>query len=347
MPISFPALVTRATVCSAQNKMHEVIVGKNDSGQRLDKFLSKAFPDIPQSLLYKSVRTKKIKVNRKRADPRQMLSEGDCLQLFLAPEFFGREDDAGRMLAAMKPNISVLYEDENILLLDKPAGVSVHEDEGNRTNNLLVHLQAYLYQRGEYDPAAEQSFAPALCNRIDRNTAGIVIAAKNAEALRVMNEKIKKREIDKFYLCAVHGMPRERTATLSGWLLRNEETKTVRIFKDNPPKGALSIRTRYEVLAAQDGLSLLRVELLTGRTHQIRAHLSSIGHPLLGDGKYGKNAADRAIGYHHQALIAYRLRFSFKGEPTVLDYLNGKEFSLPAAEVPFLSLFSRFDPKIL
>ena len=321
--------------------MHEVIVGKNDSGQRLDKFLSKAFPDIPQSLLYKSVRTKKIKVNRKRADPRQMLCEGDCLQLFLAPEFFGREEDTGRMLAAIKPNISVLYEDENILLLNKPAGIPVHEDEGNRTNNLLVHLQAYLYQRGEYDPAAEQSFAPALCNRIDRNTAGIVIAAKNAEALRVMNEKIKNREIDKFYLCAVHGTPKPRAATLSGWLLRNEQTKTVRVFLADPPKAALSIRTRYEVCAEAEGLSLLRVELLTGRTHQIRAHLAAIGHPLLGDGKYGKNAADRARGYHHQALVAYRLRFSFKGEPTALEYLNGREFSLSTENIPFLGLFPR------
>ena len=339
MRISSPALGMRVTVCSVQNKMHEVIVGKNDSGQRLDKFLSKAFPDIPQSLLYKSVRTKKIKVNRKRADPRQMLCEGDCLQLFLAPEFFGREDDAPRMLAAIKPNISVLYEDENILLLDKPAGVAVHEDEGNRTNNLLVHLQAYLYQRGEYDPAAEQSFAPALCNRIDRNTAGIVIAAKNAEALRVMNEKIKHRELDKFYLCAVHGAPKPSAATLSGWLLRNESTKTVRVYLADPPKGALSIRTRYEVLATAGALSLLRVELLTGRTHQIRAHMAAVGHPLLGDGKYGKNAADRAIGYSHQALVAYRLRFSFTGEPTLLEYLNGREFSLPTDKIPFLSLF--------
>ena len=162
-----------------------------------------------------------------------------------------------------------------------------------------------------------------------------------------MNEKIKNREIDKFYLCAVHGTPRPAATTLSGWLLRNEATKTVRIFTDHPPKGALSIRTRYETLAAGGGLSLLRIELLTGRTHQIRAHLASVGHPLLGDGKYGKNAADRAIGYQHQALVAYRLRFSFKGEPTVLEYLNGKEFSLPASEVPFLSLFPGLDPEAI
>ena len=321
--------------------MHEIKIGKNDGGQRVDKFLSKALPDLPQSLLYRSIRTKKIKRNRKRCEPSDILLEGDVLQLFLSDEFFGKEEDTGAMLAAIKPSLSILYEDENILLLDKPAGISVHEDEGNRTNNLLTHLLAYLVQKGEYDPAAEQSFAPALCNRIDRNTAGIVIAAKNAEALRVMNEKIKAREIDKYYLCAVHGRPTPPSATLSGWLLKNETTKTVRVYDSHPPKGALSIRTGYETLATTGDLSLLRVTLYTGRTHQIRAHLAHIGHPLLGDGKYGKNAIDKRAGYKHQALVAYRLCFSFRGEPTVLEYLNGREFTLSPSEVYFLDLFDR------
>ncbi len=319
--------------------MHEITIGKNDGGQRLDKFLSKALPDLPQSLLYRSIRTKKIKRNRKRCEPSELLVEGDVLQLFLSDEFFGKETGAGASLAAITPHLHILYEDENILLLDKPAGIPVHEDEGNRTNNLLVHLQAYLLQKGEYDPATEQSFVPALCNRIDRNTAGIVIAAKNAEALRVMNEKIKAREIDKYYLCAVHGRPTPPSVTLSGWLLRNEATKTVEVFDRDPPKGALSIRTKYETLATAGDLSLLRITLLTGRTHQIRAHMAHIGHPLLGDGKYGKNAIDKRAGYKHQALVAYRLRFSFRGEPTVLEYLNGCEFTLPPREVYFLDLF--------
>ncbi len=321
--------------------MHELTIGKNDGGQRLDKFLTKALPDLPQSLLYRSIRTKKIKRNRKRCAPSEILAEGDVLQLFLPEEFFGKGEDVTSSLAAITPHLHILYEDDNILLLDKPAGIPVHEDEGNRTQNLLVHLQAYLWQKGEYDPTAEQSFAPALCNRIDRNTAGIVIAAKTAEALRVMNEKIKAREIDKYYLCAVHGRPTPPSATLSGWLLKNEATKTVRVYDSAPPRGALTIRTGYETLATTGDLTLLRVTLYTGRTHQIRAHLAHIGHPLLGDGKYGKNAVDKRAGYKHQALVAYRLRFSFRGEPTVLEYLNGREFTLPPEEVYFLDLFDR------
>ena len=226
------------------------------------------------------------------------------------------------------------------MLLNKRPGVSVHEDENGSTNTLITHIQAYLFSKGEYRPDDELSFAPALCNRIDRNTGGIVIAAKNAEALRVMNEKIKRREIDKFYLAAVHGIPSPERATIKGYLLKDEKSNTVRVYDKNPPRGAKEIITGYRVIAKTREAALLEVELFTGRTHQIRAHMSHIGHPLVGDGKYGVNKSDRGRGYKYQALYSYRLKFSFdKNEETVLDYLNGKEFSISKKDIYFTKDF--------
>ena len=318
--------------------MREINIGKNDAGQRLDKFLTKAL-DLPIGLLYKSIRTKKIKVNRKRAENNTVLSEGDTIQCFLAEEFFAKldqTDDVSLSFANIKPKLDIVYEDENIMLLNKRPGVSVHEDENGSTNTLITHIQAYLYQKGEYKPDEEQSFSPALCNRIDRNTGGIVIAAKNAEALRVMNEKIKYREIDKFYLAAVHGVPKPESATIKGWLLKDDKQNMVRVYEKNPPRNAKEIITKYKVVAKSRDSALLEVELLTGRTHQIRAHMAHIGHPLVGDGKYGINKNDRSKGYKYQALYSYKLRFSFDtSAPTVLDYLNGKEFKIPKKDIYF------------
>ncbi len=321
--------------------MREIVVGKNDAGQRLDKFLSKALPSLPPSKLYKSIRLKKIKVNRHRAEISQILNVGDTLQLFLSEDFFkdGRNDGKANALASIKTNLDVVYEDENILLINKRPGVSVHEDENGEGSTLILHIQAYLFNKGEYDPENENSFAPALCNRIDRNTGGIVIAAKNAEALRIMNEKIKKRAIDKFYLCAVHGTPKIKEATLSAFLLKDSRENTVRIYEKNAPKDAKKILTRYKTLCTENGFSLLEVELLTGRTHQIRAHLAHIGHPLRGDGKYGINRTDRAEGYKYQALWSYRLRFHDAEEKNLLSYLDGKEFSVPYDKIYFLKDF--------
>jgi len=314
--------------------MHELKIKKNDVGQRLDKFITKT-PDLPMSLLYKSIRLKKIKVNRKRAEAGTVLEEGDTVQCFLADSFFEKSGEGECDLFSITPHLDIVYEDENIMLLNKRPGISVHEDEHSEKNTLITHVLAYLAQNREYDPSEEQSFTPALCNRIDRNTGGIVIAAKTAEALRVMNEKIKLREIDKFYLAAVHGIPERSEATLTGYLLKDEKTNTVKVYSKNPPKNAKSIITKYKVIARARDTALLEVELLTGRTHQIRAHLAHIGHPLVGDGKYGVNKADRERGYKYQALYSYRLRFSFKGEPTALEYLNGKEFKINKRDIYF------------
>lgn len=317
--------------------MHELKIGKNDAGQRLDKFITKTL-DLPMSLLYKSIRLKKIKLNRKRAEANAILSEGDTIQCFLKDEFFEKEAH-GDELANIKTYLDIVYEDENIMLINKAPGISVHEDEHTSKNTLITHIQAYLYQKGEYDPNKEQSFAPALCNRIDKNTGGIVIAAKNAESLRVMNEKIKLREIDKFYYAAVHGIPKPEKATIKGYLLKNNDTNTVKVYDKNPPRAAKEIVTKYTTIGTGNDTALIEVELLTGRTHQIRAHMAHIGHPLIGDGKYGVNRADRRCGYKYQALYSYKIRFNFRGESTLLDYLSGKTFRIPDEKIYFVKDF--------
>ncbi len=321
--------------------MRELTISKNDAGQRLDKFLTKALCNIPPALMYKAIRTKKIKVNRHRAEGKQVLCEGDTLQLFLADEFFPTEgkNTAEQDLGRIQPKLSIVYEDENILLLNKRPGVLVHEDGVGRGDTLINHIQAYLFQKGEYDPCAEQSFAPALCNRIDRNTGGIVIAAKNAEALRILNEKIRTGEVHKFYLCAVHGVPKPREALLSGYLIKNSADNTVRVYDKNPGRGAKEIRTRYRVLATRGDDALLEIALLTGRTHQIRAHMAHVGHPLWGDGKYGINRADRARGYKFQAPCSYRLQFDFTGDSGALAYLSGHAYEIPREEIYFTEEF--------
>ena len=318
--------------------MRSITVGRNDAGQRLDKFLSKAVKGLPASLLYKYIRTKKIKVNRARTQQSYMLCEGDEIQLFIREEFFASPETDQSALFRIRPKLNILYEDEHILLLNKRPGVLVHEDTAAAENTLIMHVKAYLAQKGEYDPEAEQSFAPALCNRIDRNTGGIVIAAKTAEALRVMNEKIRNDEVRKFYLCAVHGCPKPRRATLTAWLRKNSEDNLVEISDVRKP-GFKEIITKYRVLREREDKSLLEVELVTGRTHQIRAHMAHVGHPLVGDGKYGVNRDDREKGYKHQALYAFRLEFAFREDSGALQYLNGRSFALDRREIWFLSEF--------
>ncbi len=325
--------------------MQILIIKKNDAGQRLDKFLLKAVKGLPISLMYKYIRTKKIKVNRKRCEQKYVLQEGDEIQLFIRDEFFDSPEKDDGALSRIVPKLDIVYEDENIILCNKRPGVLVHEDDSAKDNTLIMHIKAYLYQKGEYDPCDEQSFAPALCNRIDRNTGGIVIGAKNAEALRVMNEKIKYDEIRKFYLCAVHGRMPKHNDTLTGYLKKNSATNLVTI-SDKEKDGYKNIITKYRVVSESKDSSLLEVELVTGRTHQIRAHMAHIGHSLLGDGKYGINREDKGDGYKYQALYSYRLIFNFKNDEDALGYLSGKQVALDPDAVWFINNYTGASEKI-
>ena len=312
--------------------MKEIQIRKNDAGQRLDRFVGKAVPLLPESLLQKYIRLKRIKRNGKGAKRDVRLVEGDVLQLYINDEFFERPTEENAWLKIATPRLDIVYEDENILLADKKPGVLCHSAGEWSWDTLISNIQAYLRQSGEWDPKAENAFTPALCNRIDRNTGGIVIAAKNAEALRILNDKIRDREIAKYYLCIVLGRVEPPKGRIECFLRKDEKSNTVRVYHRPVPDGRSAI-TLYKTLETRGELSLLEVELLTGRTHQIRASMADLGHPLLGDGKYGLGSVNRRYGETHQALYSYRLRFDFPTGAGILEYLRGREFQ--ADEVPF------------
>ena len=306
--------------------MKEITIGANDAGQRLDRFLAKAVPLLPASLAQKYIRLKRIKLDGKRAERDTRLQEGNVLQLYINDEFFDKPREDNAYLTVAAPKLNIVYEDENILLVDKRPGLAVHPHDGAEYGRTLIdHIQSYLYQKREWRPREENAFTPALCNRIDRNTGGIVIAAKTAEALRVMNQKIKDRELDKRYLAIVEGTPKPREGSLKGYLFKDEKKNRV-FVTDKPQPGSKSCQTNYRVLTSANGLSLVECELITGRTHQIRAQFAHAGHPLLGDGKYGK--LDKRFDRNYQALYSYKLTFTFSTDAGSLQNLNGKSFQV-------------------
>jgi len=301
--------------------MVEITVNKNDAGQRADKFILKTFKNMPKSYLYKCLRKKDIKLNKKKLEGDTFLKEGDVLTLYIKDEFVC-ENKTTEFNSDIIFSDYIIYEDENIILCDKPMGISIHGDEGDK-GGFVNALLCYLIEKNEFDPRIENSFFPAFCNRIDKNTGGIVIAAKNAEALRQMNEIIRLREIDKKYLLAAEGVADFNGDILKAYLRKDEKNKKAIISK-TAKEGFKEIKTQFTVIKTKDNSSLIEANLLTGRFHQIRAHMSHLGFPLMGDTKYG---GKKNKDFKYQALYSYKLKFNIKRD-CILTYLDGKEFTL-------------------
>lgn len=297
--------------------MKSFIITDKDAGGRVDRFISKTFDKLPKSLMYKEIRKKNIKVNKKRCTPEQVLSSDDLLELYLKDDVLEIRKKHYDFLNA-STDLDIIYEDDNIILINKKVGVLCHPDGKDYIDNIVARLKRYLYDKKEWDPETS-TFTPSLANRIDRNTGGIVIGAKNSQALKIMNDKIKAREIEKYYLTVVHGKMSKKSELLSAYLTKNEKKNMVTVTDYQAPNSK-KIITEYTVLDYYPDASLLEVKLHTGRTHQIRAHLAHIGHPLYGDGKYGNEK-----GRYRQALYSYKLHFNFSDE-NILSYLNHKTF---------------------
>lgn len=298
--------------------MKEILVGKNDAGQKIEVFMRKFFPSMPASFLHKSLRKDCVKINGKHVREGVLLSQGDRIAFYIRDEFFERQTYTDDFREA-KGTLSIIYEDENILVVNKRAGLRVHDDAGHKTDTLIAQVKKYLNQKGEYDPDSEHVFSPALCNRIDTNTEGLVIAAKNAEALREMNRQIRERKVHKTYLCAVLGQMSPKSGMLTGYLKKDSQHNKSEILHTNAAD-AKQVALRYECIGGAGEISYLEIDLLTGRSHQIRAQLAKAGHPIAGDQKYGGGKA----GFPHQALCAWKLAFHFPPEG-ILANLSGME----------------------
>ncbi len=318
--------------------MKEFIIGKNDAGQRIDRFVSKAVPLLPDSLMHKYIRLKRIKCNGKAGKADQRLMAGDKLTLYIGDEFFETPREENAWLKIGKPHLSVIYEDENILLADKKPGILCHSAGTWDYHTLIANIQAYLALKGEWNPKGENSFTPALCNRIDRNTGGIVIAAKNAESLRILNDKIKNREIEKYYLCVVCGKPSPPAGRLEDELFKDAVKNQVYV-KARPEPGSRNAITEYRLLKSNGTLSLVECHLLTGRTHQIRVQMAHAGWPLLGDGKYGREQINRKFHESGQALYSWKITFLFPTDAGILNYLRSKEFAVSQENIDFIGKY--------
>lgn len=300
--------------------MKEFVVRKNENGMRLQKYAEKILLSAPQSEIYKSLRKKKIKVNGKRVtDGKTVLCTGDVIEMYINDEFFDGEKEF-YIWQNLPPEIDTVYEDEHIIILSKPSGMLSQSD---MEDSLEGRMRAYLLQTGEFDAEHASVFVPSLCHRIDRNTEGLVIAAKDAESLKIIGQKIRDKEIKKFYLCRLVKSPKEPEGTLVGYIKKDAKRQRM-VFSEQETPGSVFCETKYKVWS-ENGEVFARVQLLTGRTHQIRASFAALGCPLAGDVKYGA-PKDGKSGY--QSLRAYKLVFDFAKESGILGYLNGKVFEI-------------------
>ncbi|MBQ7096881.1 MAG: RluA family pseudouridine synthase [Clostridia bacterium] len=293
--------------------MKKFVAGANDAGQRLDKYLSKLLKNASMGMIYKWIRKKRVKINGKKQEISYQLQQGDVLELYINDEFFPESEKVPEYLES-DVDLCVVYEDGNILVADKPSGMAAHGEKGC----LLENIQGYLFKKGEYNPKNEQTFAPALCNRIDRNTSGLVIAAKNASALRTMNEKIRLREISKFYLLKIENHQNlPKSGKIAGYTLKNEGERKIYFF-ETEKSGSKYSETLFRKL---DDWGNVEAQLITGRTHQIRAGFAHMGCPLVGDVKYGATKNGKR---DFQQLRAYKIVFDFESDAGELGYLKGK-----------------------
>lgn len=290
--------------------MQKLIVPENYNSKKLDRFILDTFPALSRNILFKAFRQKDIRVNGKRISENTVIKAGDVIEAFIDDKLLKEQSPS------KKPELDIVYEDSNLLIINKQPGL---EAESKTENSLIRLAKEYLLTNGK-------GSEPALCHRLDRNTSGLVIIAKNNEALEIMLLKIKEREVKKFYQCIVVGCPSPKQAELRHYLFKDSKKSQVYIYDTKKP-GCVEITTRYKVIEAGGETSRLEVELVTGKTHQIRAHLAHIGHPIVGDGKYGINEINKRYKAKHQMLWAYKLVFDFK-EAGILDYLKGKEFSI-------------------